>query len=343
MEGGLYGSISRPLRSLTRTAWGGSRPGADYIAGMSRRTKIGIAAAVATEVLYGCSFAFTKGVTETIDPFTLLGWRFVVALVALLALVGARVVRLSVTRATVGPLLVLAVFQPLVYYLAETFGVMRTTASEGGLIISAIPVVMLIAGAVILGSRPSGRQVVGIAVTLAGVAATVVAGGLTLGLDVLGYLLLLVAVVSYALYAAFADRYAHAGNFDKTFVMVASGALLFGGIAVGQHAASGTLGALLALPLGRPDFALAVAFLALGPTIGAFFLQNVAIGALGSTRYSTYIGVCTLAALASGSLVLGERLALGQLAGGAAILGGVYLANRRGADEPEAVPEQASA
>jgi len=300
-----------------------------------------VAAALTTEVLYGTSFVFTKGVTASIDPFTLLGWRFVVALAVLLVLVALKVVRLRIGRATLLPLLVLAVFQPVVYYVAETFGVMRTTASESGVITSAIPVAMLLTGAAVLGSRPSRRQVAGIAVTLAGVVATVVAGGLRVGLDVFGYLALLVAVASYALYAVFAERYAHARDVDKTFVMVASGAVIFGTVTVAQHAATGTLGELAALPLARPDFGVAVGFLALGPTIGAFFLQNVAIGALGSTRYSTYIGVTTLAALLSGAAVLGERLAPAQWAGAAAILVGVYVANRVGvvSEAEPGVPE----
>ena len=297
---------------------------------VNNRTRIGVLAAVGTELLYGCSFAFTKDVTGTVDPFTLLGWRFVTALVAMLVLMAFRVIRVRVTRATLRPLLLLAVFQPALYYCGETFGVMRTTASESGLIISAIPVVIVVFAAVILRRIPSRFQVAGITVTLIGVVVTVVAGGMSAHFDLLGYVLLLVAVVSYALYAAFADRYAQAAaDVDKTFVMVASGALVFGTITVSQHAAAGTLDALARLPFVSPGFAIALVYLALGSTIGAFFLQNVAIGRLGSTRYSTYVGIATVTTLVVGALALHEMLSPAQLIGGAVILGGVYLANWR--------------
>ena len=141
---------------------------------MDRSTRTGVLAALGTEALYGGSFVFTKGVTATIDPFTLLAWRFATALAVLGVLVALRVVRLSLDRAVVKPLLVLALLQPLVYYTAETYGVMRTTASESALIISAIPVAMLATAAVLLGTRPSRRQAAGIAVTLVGVLVTVV-------------------------------------------------------------------------------------------------------------------------------------------------------------------------
>ena len=291
---------------------------------------VGVLAALGTELLYGCSFVFTKNVTTTIDPFTLLGWRFVTALAAMLLLMALRVIKLHVSKATIRPLLVLAVFQPLLYYVGETYGVMRTTASESGLIMSSIPVATLLTAALLLKRRPSRRQVIGIAVTLAGVVATVVASGLSAHFNPLGYVLLLAAVASYALYAAFADRFADtASDIDKTFVMVASGALVFGTITLARHTAQHTLPDLLRLPVMRPDFAIAVAYLAFGSTIGAFFLQNVAIGRLGSTRYSTFIGLSTVTTLATGALVLGERLSLGQLVGGAIVLAGVYLANRR--------------
>ena len=296
---------------------------------MNSRT-IGVLAAVGTELLYGCSFVFTKNVTMTIDPLSLLGWRFVTALVAMLLLMALRVIKVRVSKATIMPLLVLAIFQPLLYYAGETYGIMRTTASESGLIMSSIPVATLLTAAWLLKRRPLRRQVVGILVTLAGVVVTVVASGLSANFNPLGYILLLAAVTSYAFYAAFADRFANAASdVDKTFVMVASGALVFGTVTLAQHASHHTVSALLQLPFTRPDFAVAVGYLALGSTIGAFFLQNVAIGRLGSTRYSTFIGLSTVTTLVTGALVLGERLSLGQLAGGAVVLVGVYLANRK--------------
>ena len=297
---------------------------------MSKQTNIGLAAAIGTGLLYGCSFVFTKGITGTIDPFTLLGWRFVTAFVALLLLMAFRVIKVHVTASTIRPLLLLAVFQPMVYYICETYGVKRTTASESGLIIASIPVVIVLAGMVVVHTRPSRWQVVGIAITLVGVVATVVAGGLTTAFDLGGYALLIGAVVSYALYASFAERFAKtASDIDKTFIMVACGAVVFGGITLAQHAASGTLATLVKLPVMRPDFAIAVAYLALGATIGAFFLQNVGIARLGSTRYSTFIGLGTIVTLVTSAIFLHERLNWAQLAGGVVILAGVYVANRR--------------
>ena len=202
---------------------------------------------------------------------------------------------------------------------------------------------MLLTAAVIVGTRPSRRQAVGISVTLLGVLTTVIAGGLSAKFDAGGYALLLLAVLAFSLYAAFAHRFAETSDVDRTFVMVASGAAVFGTIAVAQHGVAGSLATLATLPLATPSFGVAVLFLALGPTIGAFFLQNVAIRRLGAAKFSTFIGLSTLITVVLGALFLGERLAWAQWLGGALILGGVYLANRRSRGIPAAAPSQPSA
>ena len=310
---------------------------------MSRNVPAGILAALATELLYGVSFVFTKSGLDSVDPVSLLAWRFGIALAAMLLLIATRVIRLRITSDVVRPLLVLAILQPVIYYAAEAYGIGRTTASETGLIISAIPVFTLLGAWLILGVTPSRWQSTGILITFVGVCTTVVVGGLQAGFNVAGYLALLLAVVAYSLYAVFAERLHHARDIDKTFVMVASGAIVFGGVAVVQHLAAGTLPEFLALPATNAPFRWAVVYLGIGPTVGAFFFQNVAIRHLGSNGYATFIGLSTLVALAAGALVLGERLAPGQFAGGALILAGVYVANHRGQYRPRASRQAGSA
>lgn len=294
---------------------------------MNSRTAIGIAAAVVTEVLYGLSFVFTKGAVDLVSPAALLAWRFAVALAVLGVLIAARVIRLTLTRRSLKPLLLLALFQPLLYYASETLGVQRTTASESGIIIAVAPVGILIASWLVLGRPPSRAQAIGIALTFGGVVATVAAGGVRAGFDLVGYLLLLGAVASYSLYAVFAERDTDTTGLDKTFAMVAVGAVGFGGVAMIEAIGSGTVGALVTLPLAHPELGVSVGYLAVGSTVGAFFFQAVAIARLGSNGYSTFIGLSTLTALIAAGVALGERLAPLQLVGGAVIMLGVYIAN----------------
>lgn len=194
----------------------------------SRRSAVGVLAALGTEALYAFSFVFTKDAVGRVSPLTLLGWRFVVAFAALLLLMLFRVVRVRVTRATLAALLVLAALQPVLYYVGETVGVARTTASESAIIIASIPVVTLLLTWMLQGRRPTRGQVTGISLSLAGVLLTVLSGGLQVGADVVGYAFVFGAVLSFALYTVFAERAYRATGMDKTFVMLASGAVFFG-------------------------------------------------------------------------------------------------------------------
>lgn len=290
-------------------------------------TTVGVLAALVTELVYGVSFVFTKGAVGVVSPSALLAWRFSMALLVLGALVAARVVRLTLTRRTWKPLLALAVCQPLLYYSAETIGVQRTTASESGIVLAMIPVGILLASWLVLGKPPSRRQSTGIFITVTGVIVTVAAGGVRADFDPVGYLFLLGALAAYSLYTVFAERDTATTGLDKTFAMVVVGAVVFTLIAVAEAAAAGELRELVTLPVRHPGVLVSIGYLAVATSIGAFFLQAVAIRRLGSNRYSSFIGLATLTTLVAAAIVLGERLTPLQLAGGAVIMLGVYVAN----------------
>lgn len=292
------------------------------------RSAVGVLAALGTEALYAFSFVFTKDAVGRVSPLTLLGWRFVVAFVALVLLMAFGVVRVRVNRTTLAALLVLALLQPIMYYTGETIGVARTTASESAIIIASIPVVTLLLTWALQGRRPTPKQVAGISLSLAGVLVTVASGGVQVGADVVGYAFVFGAVLAFALYTVFAERAYQASGLDKTFVMVSSGAVFFGGAAVWEHAAAGTLGDLITAPATHPALVWAIGYLALGSSLGAFFLQNVAIARLGSGQFATFIGISTVVAVIASAVVLGERLTSLQLVGSALVLAGVYVANR---------------
>ena len=62
--------------------------------------------------------------------------------------------------------------------------------------------------------------------------------------------------------------------------------------------------------------------------MAAFFLSNAAIAKIGVNKTSSFIGVSTIVSILVGALVLGEPLSLGQMAGAAVIVAGVYTANK---------------
>lgn len=297
----------------------------------SRRdgTLAGCLCAAGCEVLFGLSYLFTREAAGHASALALLGWRFLVATLALLLLRAVGVVHVRLKGKDLRPLLLVALFDPILYFVGETYGIGLTTASESGAFLACIPVASLVASALILHERPHRRQVSGILVTLAGVLTTVFAVGASSSLSVLGYLFLLVGVVSYALYSVFVRKAEGYTGMEITYVMLVSGAAVFGGLAVAEAAMQGSVLELASLPFRDASFLGAVLYQGIGCSVLAFFLSNHAIASIGVNRASSFIGLSTGVSIAAGVLLLGEPFSFVQLCGVVLILTGVYIANGR--------------
>lgn len=293
----------------------------------SNRLIIGILCAIGSETLYGLSYIFTKSATQAATPFALLGWRFLTAAAAMSLLAALGFVKLKLKGKSLKPLLLVALCNPCMYFLGETRGISYTTASESGAFLACIPVVSLVASALILKKKPFGLQVAGICLTLIGVMVTVFAVGATSSLSVAGYGFLVVAVIAYALYGVFVEKADGYSGIEITYVMLVAGALVFGCLAVGEALLAGTARELLILPFENGGFAAAILYQGIGCSIAAVFLGNVAIATIGINRTASFIGISTVVSILAGAIILRESFNLYQVIGAAVILAGVYIAN----------------
>lgn len=291
------------------------------------RILTGSLCALGCEVLYGLSYLFTKQTAETASPLALLGWRFVVALAAMSLCVALGFISVRLKGRRLGPLLRVALFCPCLYFIGETVGIRETTVTESGVFLACVPALSLLASTVILKKKPTKRQIIGILVTFLGVMTTVVAVGLSSSLSPVGYAVLMLAVVAYALYSVFVDLAADYTGAEITYVMLCSGAAFYGLLALGEAAAHGALSELLTLPARSGTFRTAVLYQGIGCSVAAFFLSNAAIAKIGVNKTSSFIGVSTIVSILAGALALGEPLSVGQIVGAAVIVAGVYTAN----------------
>ena len=292
------------------------------------RVLTGSLCALGCEVLYGLSYLFTKQTAETAGTPALLGWRFAIALAVMSLCVALGFIRIRLKGKRLGPLLRVALFCPCLYFIGETVGIRETTVTESGVFLACVPALSLLASTVILKKKPTKRQIVGISITFLGVMMTVIAVGISSSLSPLGYAALMLAVAAYALYSVFVDLAADYTGAEITYVMLCSGAAFYGLLAIGEAAAQGALPELLTLPARNGTFLAAVLYQGVGCSVAAFFLSNAAIAKIGVNKTSSFIGVSTIVSILVGALVLGEPLSLGQMAGAAVIVAGVYTANK---------------
>lgn len=290
---------------------------------------VGCLCALGCEALYGLSYIFTKAATEGASAFALLGWRFTIAVVVMAVCVLTGTIKVHLKGKSLKPLLLVALFSPSIYFIGETIGISRTTASESGVFLAIIPVASLIASTVILKKKPTKIQVIGILVTLAGVMITVFAVGASSSLSIVGYISLIVAVISYALYSVFVEKAKGYTEAEITFVMLIAGAVVFGTLAVCEAFFAGSVRELFVLPFTTGSFTMAILYQGIGCSILAFLMSNVAIAKIGVNRTSSFIGVATVVSIIAGALILREAFSGYQIIGAMVIVVGVYIANFR--------------
>ena len=287
----------------------------------------GCVCAAGAEILHGMSYAFTKQSTNTAGVFFILGWRFLIAAAVMTVCIAAGLIKVRFRGKPLKPLLQVILLCPCVYFLGETLGISRTTSTECGIFVASIPVISLVASAVLLKNRPSGIQVAGIVTTLVGMVTCVTAVGMTSSLSVPGYIFLSVAVLSYSLYFICVEKASAYTSAELAYAMQISGAALFTALALIEALHDGNVGTLVSLPFRDRPFLIAVLYLGIGCSVFAFWLSNAAIEKLGVNRAASFIGVATLVSVLTGTLMLREPLTPVQIVGAVLIVLGVYMAN----------------
>lgn len=298
--------------------------------GNGKRTVIGIICAVFCECLYGTAFLFTKQATGEVSMLTLLSWRFFLAFVLMSIPVALGLVKVSYKGKKLRKLILLSILFPVLYFIGETVGVQKTTAAESGTIIACIPVASLLASSVILKKKPTKIQIFGVCVTMAGVLITVLGVGITASLSVVGYLMLLTAVIAYALYCVCVEDAAEFSDAEITYAMLAVGCAVFTVAALAEGIIGGNIHTLITAPFYSRNLLKAVLYESIGCSIGAFFMNNVAISNIGVNQTSSFVGLSTVVSIVSGVLILHESFTAWQIVGAIVIIAGVYIANAGG-------------
>ena len=284
-------------------------------------------------IFWGLSFVATKVALESFPTFTLIFARFALAgCVFLILMVLRGFPRLD--RKEHVRIILIALFEPGLYFTFETIGLQHTTAPMASLIIATIPVAVLILAALFLGERTKLAGALGMGISLGGIAILITADpqfSLAVSGHMLGDLLIFGAVLSAAFYMVCARSLGrNRSAMEVTSLQAIYGALLF------VPAFLWELPEVQWVEISGRSVA-ALGFLTLFATIGAFLCYNHALTRLPATRAAIFInGIPVVTALSAWAL-LGERLTLVQVGGGAMVLAGVILTNLYGARE---VPQQ---
>ena len=301
---------------------------------------LSLLAALASAVIFGMSFMFSKLALEVAAPTVLLAFRFTVAVAAmtLVVLVNALVGKLrgrplfafSLRGKPVYKLLLLGIVQPVAYFIFENYGILYTSSAVAGTIIAAVPVCCILMDVLVLHEKVTLKQVLCAVGAIGGVALISVGGAMMV--SALGMLFLVLTMLSDTLYYGISHNAAKRFTpFEMTYVMFIVGMVVF--IPVGLIYAGGLHSPLITGPMHDGGFWVAVLYLGLLSSVLAYGLLNFANSHLSVSETSLFSNVTTVVSVLAGVVLLKEPFSVWQMLGVAVILVCVFVANVSGGKE----------
>jgi drug/metabolite transporter (DMT)-like permease len=280
-------------------------------------------ALVFAAIFWGLNFAATKYAADAIPPMMLVALRFSVGGGLMYAALRVLEPKSTLARGDLLPMAALGCFGVATAQTGFTCGLSLTSAASTGLIFATAPVWGLLLGAALGLEKPTGRGILGVALSVAGVAAVVSEGFGGAGTSLLGDAFVLAAAVCVGAYAVLSmpllRRYSPLAVATYPVLFGAPFLLLLSVPSVPGMEWEG-MGA------GPP---LAVGYAAVFATAFAFTAWQRGISRIGANRVLVYQYLITLVGVTSGIVFFGETLGWAKIGGGLVILLGVYLARRR--------------
>lgn len=281
---------------------------------------------VLTTLFWSGNFVLGRAVHAAVPPVALAFWRWAGGFLIVLPFAWPYLARdLTIARRHWRFVLLLsalgvASFNTLVY-----LGLGRTTAINGLLIQSFMPLAIIAASLALFGERINRWQAIGLALSLAGIVAIVARGepAALAALEVnLGDLLIVLAVLAYALYTALLRRRPVVHPLSFLAVTFALGALILAPLHVIEHWSGNTL-SLDATTLG------AIGYVALFPSVLAYLCYNRGVELIGANRAGQFVHLMPVFGSLMAVAFLGESFRLFHAIGIALIFAGIVVAAKK--------------
>jgi drug/metabolite transporter (DMT)-like permease len=268
------------------------------------------------------SFVVGRALRDDLDPVAITLWRWVISLLIFAPFVWrdilghahilAREWRLLVGLAATG----IALFHPLVYVALK-----HTSATNALLTFSLTPIVILVAGGLVIGKRPTGRELGGVLISMAGAAVLITRGDpaviASLGFNA-GDLWMLGAVAVWAVYSLLLRR--RPADLPQTLTLVSSIAVALPMLLAFTLLTGWSATIALSFPV-----ALGVGYIAVFGSVVGFLFWAHGVAALGPSRAGQFVHLMPVFGAALSFILLGEPLSIAQMVGAALVLSGIVL------------------
>jgi len=276
-------------------------------------------------VVWAANFIVVKDVVGIIPPVAFTFARYVLASIALLALLRWSEGEIRLPSPGVGRILLLGGLGFGIYQMLWTVGLQTIPAGDSALLIAATPVLTAVIAVVVRTDTLDPVKGLGVVLSFAGVVLVIAAGvGIELSGSPVGFALTLGAALCWAIYTALGARALRRYSpLVLTTWATIGGTLVLAPVGLGQWLAPGAIGP---DQLARwPTIVFAIAYSGLLAAAIANVVVFNGVRLLGPTRIVALQSLVPAMAVVLAFLLLGEPIRPFQIVGGAIIVLGVAL------------------
>jgi drug/metabolite transporter (DMT)-like permease len=296
---------------------------------VDRRNAVSTLGLLLAMLFYGASFPITKTALDVFSPITIVTFRLIVSAV-ILNIVNALVHRRKALIRSEDALVffLIALFQPLGYFLFETFGLQHVSAAVASIMIATIPVFTPMISRFFVFERLTAANFIGLLCSSAGVAILATADGSGGSSCLFGIFLMLGAVVSAIGYTILIKRLPpDYSPLTVTAVQNTIGLGLFLPLFFIFEFDAVHLGEVFGGRYGFEPIA-SIIFLAIFASSLAFIFLNFGIQVVGPSRANGFTNLIPVITAAVSFFFFDERFTLIKAVGMLVIFSGVIAAQR---------------
>lgn len=289
-----------------------------------RRRSAGLLALLAVQVLFGLFPVFGKWAFDGFAPRAVAAWRLFGGALALGAWAAVAHGRAAIPpRRRIGRIALCGGLGVAANQFLFVEGLARSTAMNATLLMLLIPVATYAIAVLLRHERWSGRRGAGLLLALGGAIRLVLADDMSAGPEhLLGNLLLCANALAYSLFLVLSRDLTR----EHPPLAVIAWMYILSAAAIPVLAWSVPV-----VPEAAPARAwLSLAFILVGPTVLAYFLNLFALARVPASTTAAWIALQPLITGAASAAAFGERPSSGTLVAAALILAGLWLVSRPG-------------
>jgi len=288
---------------------------------MGQKKGVVYLAVVFAMVFWAFSFVWVKEVYVAYGPLTTVFFRLIIATLMMLIYGWVSKNLLKIDRKDYSTFLLLAFFEPFLYFMGESFGLKYVSSTMGAIIIATIPLFSPIAASRFHGEKLSLRNFIGIILSFIGVGIVVFDDSLNFIASPLGIALEFLAVFSAIAYTVVLKNLSHKYN-ATTIITYQNFIGIFFFLPFWLIFESKTL---MTTSFNLPAF-IAILKLAIFASCLAFILYAFSLKNLGINNANIFINIIPVLTAVFAWYILDEPLTFRKMVGIAVVITGLFIA-----------------